>query len=140
MTHLQPISKLNGDMLEQPLPGCERASMQLTCSILIIESYVTNFPVSVTVYDAHGGETSQELMLQIWNDGSYEASTESGLSLSYSMLYWGTSPFTLTATDCAAVSGVTLPGSTGSYDSLLANTLMFSSQRSTESSTWIPEP
>jgi hypothetical protein len=100
------------------LPGCERASMQLTCSILIIESYVTNFPVSVTVYDAHGGETSQELMLQIWNDGSYEASTESGLSLSYSMLYWGTSPFTLTATDGAAVSGETLPGYTGSYDSV----------------------
>ena len=100
------------------LPGCERASMQLTCSVLIIESYVTNFPVSVTVYDAHGGETSQELMLQIWNDGSYEASTESGLSLSYSMLYWGTSPFTLTATDGAAVSGETLPGYTGSYDSV----------------------
>ena len=100
------------------LPGCERASMQLTCSVIILESYVTNFPVSVVVYDAHGGETSEELMLQVWNDGSYSASTDSGLTLSYSMLYWGTSPFTLTATDGAAVSGESLPGYTGTYDSV----------------------
>ncbi len=100
------------------LPGCERASMQLTCSLIILESYVTNFPVSVIVYDAHGGETSEELMLQVWNDGSYSALTDSGLTLSYSMLYWGTSPFTLTATDGAAVSGESLPGYTGTYDSV----------------------
>ena len=100
------------------LPGCERASMQLTCSVFILESYVTNFPVSVIVYDAHGGETSEELMLQVWNDGSYSALTDSGLTLSYSMLYWGTSPFTLTATDGAVVSGESLPGYTGTYDSV----------------------
>ena len=100
------------------LPGCARASMQLTCSVLIDESYVTNFPVSVVVYDAHGGEASEELMVQIWNDGSYSASTESGITLGYSMLYWGTSPFTITAADGAAVSGETLPGYTGTYDSV----------------------
>ena len=100
------------------LPGCDRASMQLTCSVLIDESYVTNFPVSVVVYDAHGGEASEELMVQIWNDGSYSASTESGMTLGYSMLYWGTSPFTITAADGAAVSGETLPGYTGTYDSV----------------------
>jgi len=100
------------------LPGCERANMQITCSILALNEYVMNFPVSVTVYDAHGGETSQELMLQVWNDGSFSASTDSGLSLSYSMLYWGASEFNLTATDGAAITGETLPGYTGLYDSV----------------------
>jgi hypothetical protein len=100
------------------LPGCERGNMQITCSVMILDSYVTNFPVSVTVYDAHGGETSQELMLQIWNDGSYTTSTDSGLTMSYSMLYWGTSPFSITATDGAAITGQELPGYTGAYDSV----------------------
>ncbi len=100
------------------LPGCERGNMQITCSVMILDSYVTNFPVSVTVYDAHGGETSQELMLQIWNDGSYITSTDSGLTMGYSMLYWGTSPFSITATDGAAITNQALPGYTGAYDSV----------------------
>ena len=100
------------------LPGCERGISQLTCSVRIIDSYVQNFPVSVTVYDAHGAETSQEIMLQIWNNGITDATTASGITLEYSMLYWGASPFSITATDGAAVSGETLPGYTGSYDSV----------------------
>ena len=100
------------------LPGCERASMQNTCSALIISDYLLNFPVSVTVYDAHGGETSQELMLQIWNDGGYSTSTASGMTVTYSLLYWGTSQFTLTATDGAALTGESLPDYSGTYDSV----------------------
>lgn len=100
------------------LPGCERSNMNITCSVPILDSYVTEFPVTVTVYDAHGGETSQELMLEIWNDGSYATSTDSGLTMSYSMLYWGIEPFALTATDGAAITNQELPGYTGEYNSV----------------------
>ena len=100
------------------LPGCERANMQITCSVLIMNEYVTNFPVSVTVYDAHGGETSEELMVQIWNDGGSSSTTASGISLIYNMLYWGTAPFSVNATDGAAVTNVELPGYSGMYDSV----------------------
>jgi len=34
------------------------------------------------------------------------------------MLYWGTSPFSITATDGAAITGETLPGYFGNYDSV----------------------
>jgi hypothetical protein len=100
------------------LPGCERANMQNTCSALIISDYLLNFPVSVTVYDAHGGETSQELMIEIWNDGGYTTSTASGMTVTYSLFYWGTSPFNLTATDGAALTGESLPDYSGTYDSV----------------------
>ncbi len=100
------------------LPGCDRANMQITCSVLILQDYVTNFPVSVTVYDAHGGEASEELMIQIWNDGGYSTATDSGLSMTYNMLYWGTAPFSINATDGEAMMGEELPGYTGMYDSV----------------------
>ena len=100
------------------LQGCERAVMQVSCTFILLETYVLNFPVSVTVFDAHGGETSKEIMLQVWNDGSTSASTESGLVLSYSLFYWSGSQFTVTAADGAAITGETLPGYTGTYDSV----------------------
>jgi hypothetical protein len=100
------------------LPGCARAIMQNTCSTIIISDYLLNFPVSVTVYDAHGGETSKELMIEIWNDGGYSTSTDSGLTVTYSLFYWGTSPFTITATDGAALTGESLPDYSGTYDSV----------------------
>ncbi len=100
------------------LQGCERAVMQVSCTFILLETYVLNFPVSVTVFDAHGGETSKEIMLQVWNDGSTSASTASGMTLEYSMLYWGTSPYSITATDGAAITGETLPGYIGNYDSV----------------------
>ena len=100
------------------LPGCERAPMLVTCSIVIDPAYVTNFPVAVNVYDAHGGEVSGEIMLQVWNDGSYASSTESGLQLSYELLYWGTTPFTVESVDGDAMTNLELPGFTGRYDSV----------------------
>ena len=100
------------------LPGCERANMLTVCSVLVQADYVTNFPISVNVYDANGGETSKELMLQVWNDGSYFASTTSGLGLNYDLLYWGTTPFTVNATDGDALTNLELPGFTGRYDSV----------------------
>ena len=100
------------------LPGCERANMQITCSIIILPDYVTNFPVSVTVYDAHGGETSEELMLQIWNHAANDVTTASGITLVYNMLYWGTTPFSLNAVEGSDYVGITLPEYSGTYDSV----------------------
>lgn len=100
------------------LPGCDRATMRTTCSVLIEPQFVTNFPVSVNVYDANGGEVSDELMLQVWNDGSYSTSTASGLVLAYDMFFWGTTPFSVNATDGEAQTNTELPGFTGRYDSV----------------------
>ncbi len=101
------------------LPGCDRGNMKIECNVLIINDYVGNFPVSVTVYDAHGGETSEELMLEIYNDGGYSASTASGMSVTYSMLFFGTSEYTFTATDGTAVTDQSLaPLYTGLYNSV----------------------
>lgn len=100
------------------LQGCERATMRTTCSVLIEPQFVTNFPVSVNVYDANGGEVSAELMLQVWNDGSYSTSTASGLVLAYDMFFWGTTPFSVNATDGEAQTNTELPGFTGRYDSV----------------------
>lgn len=100
------------------LPGCDRATMRTTCSVLIEPQFVTNFPVSVNVYDANGGEVSAELMLQVWNDGSYSTSTASGLVLAYDMFFWGTTPFSVNATDGEAQTNTELPGFTGRYDSV----------------------
>ncbi len=100
------------------LAGCDRATMRTTCSVLIEPQFVTNFPVSVNVYDANGGEVSAELMLQVWNDGSYSTSTASGLVLAYDMFFWGTTPFSVNATDGEAQTNTELPGFTGRYDSV----------------------
>ncbi|MDA9165868.1 hypothetical protein N9O16_00065 [Candidatus Poseidoniaceae archaeon] len=100
------------------LPGCDRATMRTTCSVLIEPQFVTNFPVSVNVYDANGGDVSEELMLQVWNDGSYSTSTASGLVLAYDMFFWGTTPFSVNATDGEAQTNTELPGFTGRYDSV----------------------
>jgi hypothetical protein len=101
------------------LPGCDR-SAALTCSVIILDSYVTAFPVSVTVYDAHGGETSQELMLSIWNNGGASATTDSGLTLEYSLQYFAVSAFTLTATDgdVSQYAGTELEGYSGTYNAV----------------------
>jgi hypothetical protein len=102
----------------EALPGCDRATMRTTCSVLIESNYVTNFPVSVNVYDANGGEVSGELMLQVWNDGSYVNSTASGLTLAYDVYFWGTTPFSMNTTDGEAQANTELPGFTGRYDSV----------------------
>ncbi len=102
------------------LPGCERANMQMTitCSLLMSPEELLNYPVSVTVYDAHGGQTSKELMLEIWNAGTFSNMTASGLELSYSLTFWDTSEFNFSATDGVAITDQKLPAYTGLYNSV----------------------
>ena len=96
-----------------------------TCSAAHFEpQFVTNFPVSVTVYDANGGRrcfVSPELMLQVWNDGSnFASTTESGLASQLSTCFTGHqlhSPLPQ-QTETLSYENLELPGFTGRYDSV----------------------
>ena len=102
------------------LPGCDRSMDSLTCSVLILDSYVTDFPVSFTVYDANGGSTSQELMLKIWNNGGASATTASGITVTYGIKYNAPDAFTLTAVDAdlANYANKELPDYSGTYSAV----------------------
>ena len=102
------------------LPGCERSTTGQTCSVPILESYVTAFPVSFTVYDSNGGSTSQELMLTIWNNGGASATTDAGLYVEYTIKYFAPSAFSLTAVDANLedYANKELPGYSGTYSAV----------------------
>ena len=102
-------------------PGCVGSGFEgRNCLVPILQDYVTSFPVTVTVIDSEGASVSQELMLTIWNNVDATAASESGISVSYSIKYFGTSPFFITATDVALTSfeNVDLPGYTGTYNAV----------------------
>mgnify|MGYP006078762911 FL=1 len=102
------------------LPGCERSATAQTCTIPILDSYVTAFPVSFTVFDSNGGSTSEELMLTIWNNGGASATTASGIAVSYSIKYFAPSAFSLTAVDAdlANYANKELPSYSGTYSAV----------------------
>ena len=102
------------------LPGCERSATAQTCTVPILDSYVTAFPVSFTVFDSNGGSTSEELMLTIWNNGGASATTASGIAVSYSIKYFAPSAFSLTAVDAdlANFANKELPGYSGTYSAV----------------------
>ena len=102
------------------LPGCERSNVAQTCSVPILDSYVTVFPVSFTVYDSNGGSTSQELMLNIWNNGGGSATTDSGITVSYAIKYFLPSAFSVSATDAdlSNYENKELPGYSGTYSAV----------------------
>ena len=102
------------------LPGCERGTVEMTqtCTMRMSPETLLSYPISVTVYDAHGGQANQEEILEIWNKGTYGATTTSGLSLEYTLTYWDTTPFNLTATDGVQITNQQLPQYSGLYDSV----------------------
>ena len=102
------------------LPGCERSNQAQSCTIPILDSYVTAFPVSFTVYDANGGSTSEELMLTIWNNGGGSATTDAGITVSYAIKYYAPSEFSITATDTplSNYENKELPGYSGTYSAV----------------------
>jgi len=103
------------------LPGCARddnQGMNLECNIFINPSEILNYAVSVTVYDSHGGQNSEEIMLEIWNDGSVSNTTLNGLFLFYELIYWDTTEFSFDLTDGEAITNQALPGYSGMYDSV----------------------
>ena len=100
--------------------GCERSNQSLTCDVFIEESYVTDFPVSFTVYDANGGSANQELMLQIWNNGGGSATTASGISVTYNIKYNAPGQFSVTSVDAdlADYADQILPDYSGTYSAV----------------------
>ena len=103
-------------------PGCDRSIESLTCEVLIMDDYVSDFPVSFTVYDANGGSTSQELMLKIWNNGGASATTASGIIVTYLIKYNAPDAFSLTAADAdlANYANKELPSYSGTYSAVAA--------------------
>ena len=105
------------------LPGCGGSGDEgANCLLPILSTYVTAFPVSVTVTDSEGASVSQELMLTIWNSAVSTATSDSEISVSYSIRYYAPSAFTISATDVALASyeNVELPGYTGTYNAVAA--------------------
>ena len=105
------------------LPGCGGSGNDgANCLLPILSTYVTAFPVSVTVTDSEGASVSQELMLTIWNNIVSTVTSDGEISVSYSIRYYAPSAFTIYATDVALASyeNVELPGYTGTYNAVAA--------------------
>ncbi len=99
-----------------PLAGCGgMGGVARTCTTPVIQDFVTTFPVVVTITDAHGGEVSEEIIIEIWNDGVASDSTTSGITMDYSLTYFSKAAFTISVDDGAAddCSGITLPDGAG---------------------------
>lgn len=108
---------------DNELPGCGGSGDEgANCLLPILSTYVSAFPVSVTVTDSEGASVSQELMLTIWNSAVSTATSDSEISVSYSIRYYAPNAFTISATDVALTSyeNVELPGYTGTYNAVAA--------------------
>ena len=105
------------------LPGCGGSGDEgANCLLPILSSYITAFPVSVTVTDSEGASVSQELMLTIWNNAVSTATSDAEISVSYSIRYLLPDAFMISATDVALTSyeNVELPGYAGTYNAVAA--------------------
>ncbi len=99
-----------------PLAGCGgTGGVGRTCTTPVIQDFVTTFPVVVTITDAHGGEVSEEIIIEIWNDGVATDTTDNGITMNYALTYFSKAPFSITVTDGAdgECSGITLPDGAG---------------------------
>jgi archaellum component FlaG (FlaF/FlaG flagellin family) len=103
------------------LPGCGGlAGAGMLCQFPIVTEYVMIFAVTVTVTDSQGASVSEEMMLEIWNNGVGAATTDSGIQVQYPIQYWAASDFSITASDGDLNSFIDqeLPGYTGTYDAI----------------------
>ncbi|MDG1546547.1 MAG: hypothetical protein P8Q55_04070 [Candidatus Poseidoniaceae archaeon] len=103
------------------LPGCGGvAGAGVICQFPIINDYVMTFAVTVTVTDSEGASVSEEMILEIWNNGVGSATTDSGIGVNYAIEYWAKTDFSITAVDgdLTAFEDQTLPGYTGTYDAI----------------------
>ena len=102
------------------MPECEGLTI---CIVNTDESWLGEYPVSVTVGDAHGGSASDTMNVNIWNHYTAAASL-TGAEMSYALIMGDVgSEFTVTMTDADAVVGAVLGESAGSFDSVFAFSL-----------------
>jgi len=103
------------------LPGCGGlAGVGTICQFPIVTEYVMIFAVTVTVTDSQGASVSEEMMIEIWNNGVGSATTDSGIQVQYPIQYWAPSQFNITASDgdLSSFMDKELPGYTGTYDAI----------------------
>jgi hypothetical protein len=102
------------------LPCGGLAGAGMLCQFPIVTEYVMIFAVTVTVTDSQGASVSEEMMLEIWNNGVGAATTDSGIQVQYPIQYWAASDFNITASDgdLSAFIDQELPGYTGTYDAI----------------------
>ena len=106
------------------LAGCGGlGGVARTCTTPIIQSFVTTFPVVVTITDAHGGVVSEEIIIEIWNDAVATDTTDDGITMEYALTYFSKAEFTVSVNDGATddCKSITLPDGaggelSGSYD------------------------
>ena len=86
------------------LPGCGGlAGIGTLCQFPILTEYVMIFAVTVTVTDSQGATVSEEMMLEIWNNGVGQATTDSGIQVQYPIQYWAASYFNITVSDLSFI-------------------------------------
>ena len=102
------------------LPCGGLAGIGTLCQFPVLSEYVMIFAVTVTVTDSQGASVSEEMMLQIWNNGVGAATTDSGIEVQYPIQYWAASDFNITASDgdLSDFMDQELPGYTGTYDAI----------------------
>ena len=103
------------------IPDCDGYGAEgANCLLPILSTSVTIVSFVVIVTDSEGASVSQELLLTIWNNVVSKATSDSGISVSYSIKYWGTTPLFISATDVALTSfeNVDLPGYSGTYNAV----------------------
>jgi hypothetical protein len=109
----------NGGIIECP----ERLSLDggTLCSTPVTADYIGNLIVTVIVTDQHGGTTSMEMDLAIWNDAVGTATSDAGITLEYALTYFGTSDFTIDTfadMDASVYDAVQLEGFSGTYSAV----------------------
>jgi len=103
------------------LPGCGGiAGAGVICQFPVINDYVMTFAVTVTVTDSEDASVSEEMILEIWNNGVGSATTDAGIEVQYAIEYWAKTDFGITAVDgdLTAFEDQELPGYTGTYDAI----------------------
>lgn len=94
----------------------------ITCAAVVIDDWVGNLPVYVTVTDSYGLSSETALTnVHVWKMDMASDTSASGAELSYELTYDLTQQFTVSITDANPIVGETLQG-TGdtSYDSVVA--------------------
>jgi len=112
-----------GGASSTPLAGCGGVGgVARTCATPVIQEFVTLFPVDVTVTDGHGGSVTETIQVQIWNDGVASDSTDSGITMDYSLTYFAKSEFNITVSDgdADACASIDLPDPNGGLGTLLS--------------------
>ena len=100
--------------------GCSgtQAEGATVCTTIVLPEYIGNSPVTVVVTDAHMGQASKEIDMFVWNSGVATATSDSGVTVQYSLEYNGQSEFNISSfadADVSAYDAVQLEGFTGTY-------------------------